>query len=364
MKYPPFNEKELMIKEIIPGMFGDLPVFNFPITPRENSVAVHSHQTPCWILTDVESKPFCPSVIPDHGARGFVFEGREYPREQYGGKDMFGVKWEYIEIAHGSMVKPGSPLLEDVNDWKDVLKFPDIDSWDWDESEKLNREYLSSDRCSAMTLLNGCWFERLISFMDFEGAALAVIDEDQRDALKDLLHATTSLYMRIVDKAVKHYQIDGFCIHDDWGSQRAPFFSEDVAREIFLPEMKRFVSHAHSYGKYVDLHSCGHIEDRCGVFVDAGFDSWTPMSMNNTGELYRKYGDRIVIGVVPDTVFDPRTASEEEQRSAARAFVEKYTEPGKLCSYSTFYAPEGMLTPAFREELYRTSRIRYSRQSR
>lgn len=64
----------------------------------------------------------------------------------------------------------------------------------------------------------------------------------------------------MIDKCVRYYDVDGFCIHDDWGSQRAPFFSEAAARDIILPEMKRFTEHVYSYGKFVELHSCGHVE--------------------------------------------------------------------------------------------------------
>jgi hypothetical protein len=125
--------------------------------------------------------------------------------------------------------------------------------------------------------------------------------------------------------------------------------------------MKRFVAHVHSKNMFCDLHSCGHIESRCGIFVEAGFDSWTPMAMNNTQELYEKYGDSIVLGIVVDNPFDPAVATEEEQRAAARDYVEKYTKPGKPSMYSAFYNRPGMLTKAFREELYIASRERYSK---
>ena len=72
--------------------------------------------------------------------------------------------------------------------------------------------------------------------------------------------------------------------------------------------------------------------------------------------LYEKYGDQIVIGAIPDPL-EP-DASEEEQRAAAARFVDKFCHPGKAATFS-FY---GMmtLTPAFREELYKLSRIKYS----
>ena len=41
-------------------------------------------------------------------------------------------------------------------------------------------------------------------------------------------------------------------------------------------------------------------------------------------------------------------------------FVEKFSKEGKVAVFSAFYNKPGMLTPAFREELYKASRIRYT----
>lgn len=360
MGYAKFDEKELNVVATAESRMGAMPLYDFPISIRENAKATFCRREPCWITTNVETKTFTPSVFPDNCARGFVFEGEVFPREKYGGMDMFGVEWEYIDVAGGSMVKPGNPLFDDVNEWKSKVVMPDIDSWDWAGSAEMNREYLSGAQSNVLMLLNGCWFERMISFMDFQNAALALVDEEQADAIKEMVHELTSLYLRIVDKCVEYYDLDGICIHDDWGSQAAPFFSDYAAREFFLPEMKRFVDHVHSKGLFCDLHSCGHIEARCGIFVEAGFDSWSPMPMNNTQKLYEDYGDKIVLGVIYENPFDPATATEEEQRAAARDFVEKYSKPGAPVTFSAFYNRPGMLTPAFREELYKASRIRYS----
>ena len=357
----PFDEKELKVVREEPAFGGGTtPIYDFPVSMKEASIAAYRDKKPVWLMTGIEQNLFTPSIIPDNCARGFVIEGAPYPREKFGGKDMFGVEWKYVDVAGGSMVVPGNPLLEDVNDWKEKIVFPDIDSWDWEGSAKLNKEYLSNGKANLMWFLNGCWFERLISFMDFVEAAVAMIDEEQEDALKELFHELTSLYLRLVDKSLEYYDIDGFCIHDDWGSQMAPFFSEEAARNLILPEMKRFTDYIHSKGKYVELHSCGHIEDRVKIFVEAGFDMWTPMPMNDTIKLYEEYGDKIIIGVVYDKPFDPATATEEEQRAAARDYVERFTKPGRLCTWSTYNNP-GLMTRAFREELYKASRISYSK---
>ncbi|MBQ4596391.1 MAG: methyltransferase, partial [Firmicutes bacterium] len=130
-----------------------------------------------------------------------------------------------------------------------------------------------------------------------------------------------------------------------------------VARKFFLPQMKRIVDHIKSKGKIAYLHSCGHVESRIDIFVEAGFQWWDPMRMNDTRELYHRVGDKILLSVHPDKV--PEGASEEEQREAARRYVEEFCVPGKP-SVLFWYGLEGM-SAVYNEELYRQSRIAYSK---
>ena len=360
MKAPKFDEKELRVVKEIPSFFGTTPVYDFPVPVGEAMLSALKDREPVWMPLGTETVTLCPSIISDNIARAFVFEaGEPWDVKDYGGKDIFGIEWVYVPVAGGSMVKPGNPTLEDANDWKEVIKFPDINSWDWEASAKLNKDYLeNSGRANVLMLLNGCWFERLISFMDFEGAAMALIDEDQRPAVIELTHKMTDLYLDIVDKCVEAYPLHGICIHDDWGSQMAPFFSDEIAREVYLPEMKRFVDHVHSKGLYCELHSCGHVESRCDVFVEAGFDAWSPMAMNDTVALYEKYGDKIAIGVVNPDPITP-DMPEEEIRANARAYAERFCKKGTVAMNPGFY---NVVTDAWREELYKASRLAYAEE--
>lgn len=350
-----FDNSELKIIKEIPNIFGVMnPIYDTPISQRDNFIQT-MEKDPLWLCTRLETSVFSPSVVPDNIARALVIEanGME-PRDDI---DMFGIPWEYVPEAGGSMVRPGNHILDNANDWEKVLNFPDIDSWDWESSAKENNNsFLNADTFTQVAQLNGWWFERLVSFMGFEGAAMALIDDDQKNAVKALFEKTTDLGCRIIDKFVDYYEnIEAFMVHDDWGSQRSPFFSDDAAREMIVPYMKKLTDHIHSKGLYANLHSCGHVESRVQCFIDSGWDLWSPQPMNDTIKLCKNFGDKICIGITPE-LFDSDTTSEDEQREHARELVRRVCKPEKSCFVNI---RGGMMTAAFREELYKQSRIVY-----
>ena len=189
----PFDPKELEItgyqKGFNPALPGT-PLFSFPIPSKDNYKALLADHKGNWMPYGVETGVFCPSIIPDNIARAFVFEGKPWGKPYDKHADMFGINWVFVPTVGGSMEDPAYPHpLEDVNDWKEIIKFPDPESWDWDASAALNKDYLNNGKNNMFWFLNGMGFERLISFMGFENAAMALIDEDQEDALHELCFA-------------------------------------------------------------------------------------------------------------------------------------------------------------------------------
>jgi uroporphyrinogen-III decarboxylase len=212
-----------------------------------------------------------------------------------------------------------------------------------------------------MWQLNG-FFERLISFMEFENAAYALIDEDQQDAVKALLDKLADFYITLFDESLKHFpQIDGFFVHDDWGSQRSPFFSPAIAKELIVPSMKKVTDYIHSRGRYAELHSCGHLLQQVPNIIEAGWDIWCPQMLNDTHKIYDLYGDKLVIGVAPNQLSSdmakPESKTEAEEIAAAESYAERFCNPRKPVFYNMY---AGMaLSPAYRAALYKASRMRY-----
>lgn len=356
MTIPAFGPKELEVVGEVPSIFGTTsPVYNFPVSMKEGRRAALAGKA-VWQITSVEMKNFAPKCNPDDVARASVFDGTNTLPSS--GTDMFGIEWEYIPKAGGSMVRPGKPFIDDANEIEEKVVWPDIEAWDWEGCAEANVDYLSSDSYIRCWFFNG-WYERLISFMDFEGAILSLIDEDQMDAVKAFFDRLSDLYIQILDKYLIYFpQIDGFYIHDDWGSQKETFFSPATAEEMIVPYMRRVTEFIHSKGRFCELHSCGQNFKQVPNMIAAGWDSWGPQTMNDTHKIYELYGDKLLVAVIPEP-FDPEKTSEEQQRAAAREYANQFCKPEKPSIFNVNGTP--YLTKTFREELYKQSRINYGK---
>lgn len=268
------------------------------ITSRENWIRFLRGEKPEWMPLISEIQFIHPDIIPDNVARGFVMETKKIPAEQFGGPDMYGVPWVYEASAGGSMEDPAvPPILKDIEDWEDIIQFPDVDSWDWEGAAERNKGYLVEDRLKTTTVFTGI-FERLISFMGFEGAAMALIDEDYEEELCALLTKVTDTNIKLIGKLKQYFDIDMVTFHDDWGGQLSPFFSLNTCMNVIVPHLKRIVDFCHSNGILFELHSCGHNDTMVPAMVAAGVDAWCGQPMCDKIALFEQYGDKIAIGMI------------------------------------------------------------------
>jgi hypothetical protein len=358
MAVPAFDVKELTVIGEEPGMFGmpPSPIYSYPCTMKEAVKALYRRE-PYWVVLGKDAKMMTPAVNPDNLARAFAFEavthepvvGRTVP-------DMFGVEWEFVPQVGGAMVRPGKPFAEDANDLLRKVVWPEPDKWDWAGSGKANNGvFFTNENYNNIAFLNG-WFERLISMLDFEGALMAIYDEDQKDAIHEFFDKLSGLYINILGHMVDTYPLlDGFSIHDDWGSQKETFFSPALCAEMIVPYMRRVTDFLHSKGKSCELHSCGQNLKQVPNMIAAGWDSWFPQNIVDSQLVYELYGDKILVGVDPK--IDPTGMSDDEQRAAARNFVDTFMKPEKVCFFG--YVMDSC-TRVFRDELYEYSRKRFS----
>lgn len=351
-----FNEKELEpVGQYfsIPGP-GFLAKYDMPITPRENFLLALNHEKPLWIPNYYDITSFCPACYPDSIARGFVMSAElaDYMEDdKKGGKDSFGINWVFEPIANGSMVLPGNPLLKDMNEWKDYVQIPEVDSWDWGKSKKANEEYIKNNDGILIGWIFTSFFERLISLLDFENAAMAMIDEEQEEAVHEFFESCVQVYKKVIKHYREDFGVDVIYMHDDWGTQRAPFFSLDTCMEKIVPHFKEVVDYAHSLGMKFELHSCGKIEPMVPAMIAIGVDMWAGQTLNDVDKLRDMYGDKLLFGVYENA--DPDEADEKAYEKGKK-FAEKYAADYE--KRPVYHCELFDLNPKYREAVYVESR--------
>lgn len=282
---------------------------------------------------------------PENKARSNPPSGR--------GVDGYGIEWEWVESAGGAMVRPGKPVIKDINHFEDYVTIPDPDTWDWQGYYEEVKDTLDPDMANFYAS-PGCLFERLIACMNFENAIVALIDEDQKEGVHRFFRTVTDVHKKTYTNAKKWFNIDIANFNDDWGSQRAQFFSTATAKEMLYPYVKELVDHVHSLGMYWDDHCCGFVEPLVEpMMIESGMDSWGGQPLNNKRKLKEQFGDRFIF---TNGIYSLREdASEQEIDEAVKDFFENEGADNRIL-VEVMGGP-----PSLRAKLYEASRKNYDR---
>lgn len=358
-------EKELRVIGQYPvsgGSTEGTPMYDLPITPKENYARfVQKASCPMWTPGGSDIVQILPNMIPDNVARGMVADTIPFDNiSQAGGKDFFGVDWVYVPQARGSMVVPGNPKVPDIENWDKYVTIPDLDSLDWEGASKRLEPIYSTNRVNLTTVFTGL-FERLISFLDFENAAVALIDEDQQAAVHRLFDKLCIFYDDLFFRLRKYFKIDVISFHDDWGSQRAEFFSLGTCREMIVPYLKRVVQSAHNNGMFLDLHCCGANERLVPAMIEAGIDLWSGQNLNDWRSLAQTYEGKIIFHISWG-YYDPAGLSKPEfVDEAVKLWQEMNTSESVLIEPTRGYIKG--INDAYFLEVYKMSRKKYAEQA-
>lgn len=332
------------------------PRFAYPISPKENLKLLLNKKIPYWMpkcgffFSDVQN--FRPREVPDNCVTHLVFDGgvrMEYPSCTQR-SSWFDLDWVFVPEAGGATVKPGKAKLEDITCWEEYLTMPDLNEINWTSCQNTNKEYLNTDKFNELCILSGPW-ERLMSLLDVENAAIALIEEEQKEGVHRFLNDYCNLMDDFIGRMSQHVSLDGVLMHDDWGHQNGPFFSLDTAREMLLPYLSRIVESCHKRGLFYEQHCCGKNEMLVDVFLEAKVDLWCPQAINDIPFLLEKCKNKDLVIGVPVPIL-PKDLTLEEIRSFAKEWVEKHKH---YRAANVFLAPNPDLAAA----LYEFSRIAF-----
>ena len=218
----------------------------------------------------------------------------ERPANNKGGLDWFGCNWEYIEGSDAPAPDVHNHVLEEISDWKEVVKFPDLDAWDWEHAKQVDRveEIDRENNLVNMAVCNGM-FERLHVLMGFEDALCALVAETEE--VEAFFDAMVNYKIKLIEKLKIHYNPDVITFHDDWGTQKALFFSPVLWRRLIKPRMKKIVDFAHQCGIGFIMHSCGKLDEIMEDICEIGIDTLQCMDINDLENALKIAGGRMSI---------------------------------------------------------------------
>ncbi len=324
---------------------------DFPISPRENLMRAFRHEKPMYVPCLYQASQF---YIP----RAFAEENR---RRAKNGKDWFGTNFIYEESQEGVTAVPPY-VLEDICDWRELIKWPDIKSMDWgpDDPDFVRDEKLAlACRC----LWHGT-FESIHFLEGFEQGLMDLFSEPEE--CKDFFMRMAQFKADMFDLQNEKYKFDYVCHNDDWSNAKSQMFSCELFEETLLEPHMLLSEAVRKTGAHYMVHCCGKMEAWLPYIVnDLKADMVEIQSINDTKYIMDTYGDRLTVEYSPDfnIMYNPRTTA-QEAREYARSLVDRYGAHKNKGSGFVVHLhgniPESYY--AFEDELYNYSLKMYKNQ--
>ncbi|MDR2606722.1 MAG: hypothetical protein LBC38_05520 [Oscillospiraceae bacterium] len=357
MKYPrpAFGDPNYTTtKHQMSAMFGggtvDVPKPDYPIPIRENFRRAAKRAKPMWIpngMTDIDSE-----MVANLTGWGEADWSR---KDRYEYIDQFGCRWTFVPEAGGPMLTVGTRTLDDITEWPEKVKFPDLSQYNIEErcAEFLKKH--DPDKVLHINIGLGCT-ERLVAVMGgYEDAMIAMAMEPK--AVSDFLEAFVDSEIELVDELLKYLPIDFITYHDDWGTERDTFFGEQMMEDIVFKPTLRLFEHIRSKNIVIQQHSCGRIKRFMPYFIKLGVDFLQIQERPNDFAAYkREYGRDIGIEVMASP-----GRTKEELIAGIHKMIDTYAAHGGVFTNLFAFDPEMVWAGVW--ELYLYSREYYDKEN-
>ena len=309
------------------------------VTPKENWMKYVGGGTPEYIpyyammgdeyLGESAVKGIMANIFPNN-----MFED--------GGYDMWGVRHVAAPgTNNATMPDVRNILLHEIDDWKDVVKFPEKPATTpdykkmYDDSVKMMR--IDRTQSAVHAGPNFMPFQELVGMMGFEGGLIALVEDP--DTVSEMLNAMLDLLEPYFNEYIDVFKPDLWSMGDDICSKQAPFVSVETYRKVFKPLYERMAKPANDRGIPIMFHNCGHILPILGDMVDFGVAATDPFEPSNdilgTKE---KYKGKLSLTCAPWwhewMPANYPQYDEEELRWHVRDYIDKYAPGGAFAFYA------------------------------
>ena len=220
------------------------------MTERENVLKVYRHEKPEWIPIWNEAFHVAGWASNERGVLGEEIR----PGVKL---DCFGAEWI---AAEGSTVPvTGHYVLEDITDWREVVKFPHPREYNWDMIRAMELDGYDGTKCLVYFCEEGL-FDRLTTLMGFEEGMIALVTEPEECAA--FFQRLTEYKIELIECAKKYIKPDVVMYTDDIAKSDSLFISPDCYREVIKPYHAQIIQAIKENGMIAEQHTCRRTEHK------------------------------------------------------------------------------------------------------
>lgn len=286
------------------------------LTKKENYLIAARGGKPAWV----------PSFVEDAN----VFMPPIWEVDEETGTDFCNVKWVFDEYVQ--MPDANWKAMDDIADWRDVIKFPDLAALDWERlAADFHGDGYDPEKVDiAMANTSGIFLipVNMLGWVD----GLCAIYEDPEE-LEALVSALTDFLCELIGYFGKYLHPDIVFSGDDIAANDGPLVSKETWTALYKPYFRKIADAIHAQGALAEFHCCGNNGYLIEEILDMGYDiCQLPVPNDDLRADKKRFGSRLVItggwerhgdAGLPD-------ASEECVRASVRKAIDDFGAEGGL----------------------------------
>lgn len=249
---------------------------------------------------------------------------------------------ERINIHKGVIGEVKNPQIEDWATDLDKIVFPrallTIDKGRIDSFCRSTDHFVRGSVCLKP-------FERLQYLRGSEDLYMDLAEEPEE--LGIFISRLHSFYLEQLELWCRT-DVDSIDLMDDWGSQTRLLISPAMWRKVFKPLYRDYCEMAHSHGKYVFMHSDGHIAEIYADLIEVGVDALNSQLFSmDIEELGKSFAGKITFwGEIDRQHLLPHGCEEDIRNAVNRVFRACYRNGGVIaqCEFGPAANPDNVRT--------------------
>jgi uroporphyrinogen decarboxylase len=241
-------------------------------------------------------------------------------------EDEWGVVWT---PAPEGITNMGQPQGHNLTSWDLLDEIPWPDPHDDHRFAAIEGQLEGTGDKYVMV---GCGFTFLERMHYLRGMTELFVDlYEHPDMVHELAERVLAFPVGVAEEIGRRFRgrVHGFAMTDDWGTQEAAYTSLPMFREFFKPYYRRLFDAIHDAGLHAWLHSCGHVNDIVGEWIDCGLDLVNLQQPTNLGivEMGERYRGRICFESLCDIQMTLPFKDADEIRAEAKLLIEHWSTP-------------------------------------